>query len=185
MYTTLMLRNVAIVAVAFLSLTRGAMGDEVAVSSAEDLQKAYAAAQPGDVLRLHEGDYGTLSIKGGGGAAGAPVTIASADPDNPARLAGLALREAAHLVLSDLVFDYSFSAGQEVWFRPFQLLDVQDVTIRTSLFDGDRARGLGPEANDFPTGFGLGITRGGRRDGSKTTRSEVFSVAASWPTVAM
>lgn len=158
MAMTSRLRAVAIAGFAVLSLTNVVSAEEIAVSTSGELGEAYSAAQPGDVLRLEGGEYGTLVLKGGGGASGAPVTIASADPNDPARLAGFTLKGVAHVVLSDLLFDYSFAAGQEGWFRPFQLLDVENVTIRSSLFDGDVARGLGPAADGFPTGFGLGIT---------------------------
>jgi hypothetical protein len=68
------------------------------------------------------------------------------------------LRDVAHLVLEGLQFDYTFSAEDKKHFRPFTVVDSRDVTIRSCLFDGDRARGISAVDDGFGWAFGLGVT---------------------------
>lgn len=130
----------------------------VDIPGPEALATALAAATPGTVLRLAPGDYGGLGFRRGGGAAGAPVTLAAADPARPPRFDRMDLREVAHLVLEGLHFDYAFAAGDAIHIRPFGIVDSRDITIRNCLFDGDQARGVSAVDDGFGWGYGLGVT---------------------------
>lgn len=128
------------------------------VSGPEALALALESVAPGTTLRLAPGDYGGLGFRRGGGAAGAPVTLAAADPAHPPRFDRMDLREVAHLVLEGLQFDYTFSAADKIYFRPFTVVDSRDVTIHGCLFDGDCARGVSAVDDGFGWAFGLGVT---------------------------
>lgn len=137
---------------------RAALASGMDIAGPEALAAALANAVPGTTLRLAPGDYGSLSLSRGGGAAGVPLTLTAAGPNRPPRFDRMDLREVAHLVMEGLHFDYTFSAVDEKHFRPFIVSDSRDVTIRNCLFDGDRARGISATADGFGWTFGLGAT---------------------------
>ena len=62
------------------------------------------------------------------------------------------------MIFEGLVFDYVFSPGDKIHFRPFQVTDSRNVAIRNSLFDGDLAKGVSENSDGFGFAFGLGIT---------------------------
>ncbi|WP_103336427.1 right-handed parallel beta-helix repeat-containing protein [Pseudotabrizicola formosa] len=130
----------------------------VRLAPGDNLAEAVAAARPGDILELEGGDYGALTVRRAGGEPTLPVTVRSADPANPARFSELTLHEMTYLVLDGLVFDYRYSAGDKHNIRPFRLLSSRGLTIRNSLFDGDRVPddSLG---DAYPTGFGVAVSR--------------------------
>lgn len=77
------------------------------VSDAAELNRAVAAAKPGDTILVAPGDYANnFSFANVRGAEGRPVVIAAADPKQPPRFAGtstgLHFRGASHLELRDL-----------------------------------------------------------------------------------
>lgn len=123
----------------------------------ETLRSELAAATAGTVLQLSPGTYGVLELRGLAGAAGAPITLISAYPDNRAVLTGLELRQVRHIVLDNIVFDYTFDSEHARHLRPFQVLSSVDVTITNSLFDGDVARGVSETDDGFGTAFGFGL----------------------------
>ena len=114
-------------------------------------------AGPGTVIALPGGDYGVLTLKGGGGAPGNPLVIKAADPANPPRFAGLMLDNTADVVLDGLIFKYHFAAGDPIYIQPFKVNTSKDVTIRNTLFDGDVATGVSAVDDGFPYGIGLSV----------------------------
>ena len=122
------------------------------IGTAAELRAALAAAGPGTDLRLAPGDYGVVVLAQVHGTSGQPVSLRSADPAHPARLTGLTLRDAEHVVLEGLFLDYGFSQDDGLSARPFQFLASQDIVLRKSVIDGDLA------GNGNPTGFGLIVT---------------------------
>jgi len=134
-----------------------------AVASQQDLLGALETARGGERLLLAPGDYGRLALDGRRMQMrfATPVTIASADPADPARFTGLGLRDIANLAFEGVIFDYTFAAGDTQRTRPFAAAQVQGLTIRDSVFSGDLARGLGEDADGYGIGIGLSI-----RDGS-------------------
>lgn len=127
------------------------------IADADGLATALKTAGAGSVLVLAGGDYGALAVKGLTGAAGEPVVLRSADPANPARFSRMELRDARHLELDGLMFDYTFEPGDKLYLRPFQVIGGQDILIRKAVFDGDRARGVSVADNGFGSAFGLSI----------------------------
>ena len=127
----------------------------VEVATVRSLTEALGAAQPGTVLQLAAGDYGSLTLKDFGGAEGAPITLRSADPAAPARFSSMALRGVSHLVLQGLTFDYTFSPEDKANLRPFDITGGQDIALTGNLFDGDVAAGVSDEDDGYPTGYGL------------------------------
>lgn len=139
------------------------------VISAHGLQRALETAPPGTEITLAGGDYGVLQLRdyggpareanpaGRGGQADTPVILRSADPENPARFSGLALRGVAHLTLEGLQFRYRFAPGDKGHTSPFQVRDSTGITIRGNLFEGDLAPGPRPEMAGYPTGSGLAL----------------------------
>jgi hypothetical protein len=129
----------------------------VMVATPEALADALRTIGPGTEVLLAPGDYGGLSIKGLAGSDGAPVTLRAADPARPPVFTGMDLRDAAHVVFEDVVFDYTFTPGDPIHHRPFQISGGSDVTIRNALFDGDHVGGVSSTDDGFGNGYGLGI----------------------------
>lgn len=123
----------------------------------DDVGAALTSATAGTVIELVGGNYGALSARRISGAVGQSITLRSADPANPARISEMDLREANHLVLDGLLFDYTYSPADKSNLRAFQVFTSRDVVIRNSSFDGDLAPAESPEEQAYPTGFGLAI----------------------------
>jgi hypothetical protein len=84
-----------------------AVAEDVRVSDVAALRQAVRAAKPGTRILLAPGTYqGGMGFADLSGEPGKPLVIASADPNNPARIAGggsgLHLSRVAHLELRDL-----------------------------------------------------------------------------------
>lgn len=130
---------------------------EVHIASPEALAEALGHAAPGDVLLLEPGDYGAVTVKGGGGASGRPVTLRSTDPARPARIASLDLERAAFLAFEDMTFDYQFSPDDPPFLRVFRVADSHDIAFRRLQVDGDVAHSLSPEENGYGFAYAFGI----------------------------
>ena len=134
------------------------------VSTLDSLMAALAGARGGETILLAGGNYGALSL---GAKSGFPiifpstVTIASADPDDPAVFSRMALSRAGNLTLDGLVFDYTFNPADTVKVRPFEVSGT-DITIRNAVFSGDVAQGVSDTADGFGWGMGLSV-RGATR----------------------
>ncbi len=127
---------------------------------AGDLRQALKSARGGDVLLLEPGDHGGLRLTASDvprATPGKPVTLRSADPADPARFSGLTLREVAHLRFEDVVFDYTFTPGDDEKIRPFEIRGSRDIGITGSLFSGDVATGQSPAKDGFGTSYGLWV----------------------------
>jgi Right handed beta helix region len=131
---------------------------QTVVAGPEALADALNAAGPGTVLSLAPGEYGSLNLRRFKGAPGAPVTLVASDLARRPRFQRMDLREVAHLVLVGLQFDYSFASEDKIHFRPFTVVDGQDIVIRDCLFDGDKAKGVSTVDDGYGWAFGLGVT---------------------------
>ena len=119
-----------------------------------ELYAALSSAQGGERIELAGGDYGSLDIRGV--TFPSDVTIVSADPENPAVIRGVYLRDSSHLVFDGILFDYVAEPGDAPWVKPFIVRDSTFITIRNSVFDGAEvpsATGIG----EYGTGFGLRV----------------------------
>lgn len=110
----------------------------------------------GGELLLAGGDYGKVRIQGEWPAS-SPLVIRSRDPADPALLQELMIIYSRNVRLEQLVFDYRFRPGDLSYTRPFQIRDSADISVRASLFTGDRAGRGADVAEGFPTAFGLSI----------------------------
>lgn len=130
------------------------------VSNSEELMNALAAATGGDTIELAGGDYGGLNLNRQTDfdfTYDTPVTIVSADNDNPAAFASMSMVGASNIVFDGIQFDYTFQAGDALWHKPFSISDSDNITIRNSVFDGDVASGTGTPSDGYGTGFGLSV----------------------------
>lgn len=137
------------------------MANTITVSNAAQLSAALSSAGSGDTILLAGGDYGRLYMPANGFGSGfsAPVTIAAADPGNPPEFSGLDLRGVSNLTFREVTFDYTFQAGDPLFFRPFQVgYGSANVAFTGVTFDGDTAKGVSTSADGFGTGSGLSVT---------------------------
>ncbi|MDO5758408.1 MAG: right-handed parallel beta-helix repeat-containing protein [Rhodobacterales bacterium] len=132
----------------------------ILVSSVAELYTALSTSGDGDIIELAPGEYDRISIWKGRGFDvnfDGPVTIRSADPDNPAVIRSLEVSGASNLVFDSLHFDYDAPPGTKTMDRPYEILKSDNITIKNSVFDGDLAEGVGEKSDGFATGLGLGV----------------------------
>lgn len=125
------------------------------VTDLDGLYDALAKASGGDEVRLAAGDYGKFELNHKSGfdtTFDAPVTITSADPDAPASFSGMNLNGISNITIDNVVFDYTYSEGDQNWTTPFLVQNSDNFTIKNSVFDGDKPEGL----SEFEDGYGFG-----------------------------
>lgn len=136
----------------------------ITVSTTDELYDALAKATGGETILLEGGDYGSFSLTQQADfdyTYPSTVTIASADPSDPAVFSSVDVRDAANLTFDGITFDYTYEAGDSISTKPFSFSGCDNLTIKNSTFDGDVASGTGRTADDgFATGMGLSV-RGG------------------------
>ncbi len=137
---------------------------EIRVNSRAELSKALENAKGGETILLAPGDYSVnLNVPYGNpwGAYADKVTIRSADPDQPARVTYMSLREATNLHFDNLVFDYvadqTESPSDLDRKSRFTLRDAKGITITNSTFAGDRLQREGHRHDGLGIGVGLQI----------------------------
>lgn len=136
------------------------MSDIIYVSTTEELYDALATCTGGETILLESGDYGDLVLNSKSGfdiTFPENVTIASADPENPATFDTLVVHGAANLTLDGLYFDYTFTEGDEIWYRPFEINDSSNITVVNCTFDGDVAEGVNEVEDGYGWAYGLGV----------------------------
>ena len=166
--------------VSFLYADSAQAQDKLRVNSAAELQQALKNTTSGGLIELTAGNYGALSLDGLTFPKNNPVILRSENPAKPARFSTMALHDVGNIVIEDVVFDYTFQAGDPLYLRPFQIQSSDGITIRDVVFDGDLARSSDKTADGFGTGIGLGVTGSSRvtLEGSKIYdfyRGMVFS----------
>ena len=130
------------------------------VTDLAGLMAALKSATGGETIRLAAGDYGKffLSLARDPWAHfDTPVTITSADGNNPAKLTGLDLRDVSGLTFDHLLFDYTAASGAPTYTNVFKVTGGANVSIRDSVFDGDLASGLNKIEDGYGTGHGLSV----------------------------
>ena len=136
------------------------MANTITVSTLSGLYQALSTATGGETILLAGGNYGDFALTQQSGfdfTFPSNVTVASANPANPAVFSGLDVREAANLTFDGVVFDYTFAPGDILSETPFSVADSQNITIRNSTFDGDVARGVSATADGYGYGMGLSV----------------------------
>ena len=126
------------------------------------LADTLSRAAPGDEVLLLPGEHPPLILTGGGGAAGAPITLRPADARSGAVLTGLTLNRTRHLELSDLDFRHVHAPRAPVEARSFLLKDTVGISFVGNRFEGDVIDARGNV--DLPAGTGLHL------DGDRLTR---------------
>lgn len=132
------------------------MSTIVSVTNLSELYSALSTAKSGEIIELAGGNYGKMDLSKKSGfdlTFPSEVTITSADPENPAIFSGLDIREASNLTFDGVTFDYTFEAGDKIYYRPFSISSSEDITIRNSTFDGDLASGV----SDVDDGYGFAV----------------------------
>lgn len=123
-----------------------------------DVAKTLKRAGPGDVILLAPGEYGKLRLQGRFGTAKQRVTLTSENPENPARFSALELYRAQGLLLEGLVFDYTYTRGDDPSVvKASTISQSKHITIRRSVFDGDNTRDTGTPADGYGAAFGMFI----------------------------
>ena len=135
------------------------------VSTAEELKNALVSAKGGDTIKLAGGDYGQLDLItsqtfGVKAVYDSPVTITSADFENPALFTGIDLRGVQNLTFDNVTFDSNYTGGT-LWVSQFKITDSTGIKIQNSIFQGEIASGTGDLTIDgYATGKGLTIQGG-------------------------
>ena len=150
---------VSLIAATLIAAVGGAAGAKtLRAASAAELMSRLEAARGGETILLAPGDYGLLSLydkRHPFVKYPKTVTIASADRARAARFTGLNVAGVENLAFDGLRFDYVFAPGDPGFLKPFGVYSARGVAIRNSSFEGDRARGVGPEADGYGVAFGL------------------------------
>ena len=132
----------------------------VTVGTLDELYTVLATVTGGETILLEGGSYGDLYI---GNLSGYnvdfpdTVTIASANPEDPAIFSDARILHVSNLTLDGVVFDYTYTPGDLPWSYPFEVRNSNNITIRNSTFDGDIAQGLSDDLDGFGYGTGLYI----------------------------
>jgi hypothetical protein len=121
----------------------------ITVGNQNELERALQDVRGGDTILLESGTYDLLELSSSRTKSldfDQKVTIASADPNNQARVEQLLVRQVANVEFRDIVFDYEIGGGAE---RPleatkkFLVENSADVTFDGVTFDGDKRDGYG------------------------------------------
>ena len=103
----------------------------VTVNSVEGLERALARAADGSVIRLAPGEYSEITLKGLNFAR--PVTITSAQPDHPARIARLSVTDSSGLFFHDLEFAAQNGTVRDI---PYRFINVRHFTLERVFVHG-------------------------------------------------
>jgi Right handed beta helix region len=124
------------------------------VSTSAQLTMALSQASGGDKILLAAGNYGQLEITGNYDS---PLTIASANPGNPASFSTMSINGAENVTVDSVVFNYDFKESDIPTYKPFEVVNSSKVVIQNSVFEGDMASGQGTIFDGHGTGIGLSV----------------------------
>ena len=132
------------------------------VSTSDQFKDALQSARGGDKILLEAGDYGHLEMRGTQDPRfvySSEVTIASADPDNPAVLKSMLLRDVKNLTFDGVKFDLVTTASTDMEVSSFKVDVSSDIKFKNTTFDGDVYKGSNAVEKGYGAGFGLQILR--------------------------
>lgn len=130
------------------------------VSTSAELYAALKTVTGGEKILLAGGDYGNLvmNVKSDFNLNfPSNITIASADPSDPAVFSKLGLNAVSNLTIDGVVFDYKFAPGDLLTTRPNAINNSQNITIINSTFDGDVASGVSAYSDGYGAAVGLSV----------------------------
>ena len=112
----------------------------ITVANAAELMSALAAATGGETIRLQAGNYGDFGLWNVRDTFvnnyTSAVTITSANPDDLAVFTAVGLNGVKNLSFDAVKFDYTATAGDPDWARPFNIENSTGITIANSVFEG-------------------------------------------------
>ncbi len=132
------------------------------VSTKQQLSNALSDVRSGDTILLEGGEYGDLdlsSVRQSNLRADKTITIASADPGDPAVFNGLSVWNASNLALEGLKFNFRTDASTSAGAMPFRVDGSDNIAIRDSTFTGDSYKGSEADLVGYGAGFGLRVLR--------------------------
>lgn len=130
----------------------------VRLGTLDALYSVLARVKGGETILLEGGHYGDLylgNLSNFDVAFPEIVTIASADPGDPAVFSTAQIRFVSNLTLDGLVFDYTYASGDTLRTYPFEVQKSTNVVIRNATFDGDVPTGLSEAEDGY--GFSNGL----------------------------
>jgi len=136
------------------------MSDPIYVSSTEELYEVLATCTGGETILLEPGEYGDLTLNSNSGfdiTFADTVTIASADPDDPAVFSTMKCHGGENITFDGIYFDYTFTEGDDSWYRPFEINDSTNIEVVNCTFDGDVAEGVGEIEDGYGWAYGLSV----------------------------
>ena len=151
------------------------------VSTSDQLKTALQSAHGGDKILLEAGDYGRLEMRGTQDPRfvySSEVTIASADPDNPAVLKSMLLQSVKNVTIDGVKFDLVTTASTGLEVSSFKVDVSSDIKFKNTTFDGDVYKGSNAVEKGYGAGFGLQILR---TDNVTVEDFELLNVPGSRP----
>ena len=132
----------------------------ITVSNTTELYSALRTCKGGETILLKGGQYGELGLNSYMKPATtidfpSTVTIASADPANPAVFSKADVRDASNIAFEGITFDYTFKPGDPQNLTPFSFSYCDGLIIKDCTFDGDEAYGVSSGANGYGSAVGL------------------------------
>lgn len=113
------------------------------VSNQSQLNSALSNVKNGDTILLASGTYNSIQMQTNRRTDhdfSSKVTIASADPNNPAKVNSLKLADVSNVEFRDLVFDYVYGKSSN---KPFFAERSEKITFDNIDFDGHIRNGFG------------------------------------------
>lgn len=113
------MRNTLILFVIAAWLAAPALAKTFDVRDVKALREAFAAAEPGDVIRVAPGEYERAWLEGGGGSEDSPVVICGAEPERRPTFTGgkgegMHLSGVSHVELRDLIITSDAGNGLNI-----------------------------------------------------------------------
>ena len=157
----------------------------IQVSTSEELMEVLLTATGGETIELAPGTYDPILLHGLKEphlqGFDAPITITSADADNPATITNLRMHEVGNLHFDSLRFEYTYNdSGDPQRDKPVNLTYVENVSITNSEFVGNDLSGTDFKLDGYGAGIGLWVANSDEIDVSNNSfhnyfRGAVFS----------
>lgn len=122
------------------------------VSTAAELSAAIASAQPGDTITLAGGSYGALSLSGKSG-----LTLASADPANPASFSSAVLTRCNGVTLDGIMVTRPIASSDNDWLAGLKIDACDGVTLRGC--DLSNGIAVGGQYDGYSKGYPVHVTK--------------------------
>ena len=122
------------------------------VTNAAELAAAIAAAKSGDTITLAGGSYGALTITGKAG-----LTLASADPANPATFSGGTIARSKQITLDGLTIAKPIASADNDWLAGLKIDTCDTVTLTNCAVSNGIA--VGGQYDGYSKGYPIQISK--------------------------